>query len=835
MSLRGGPWHPTAIDDGTSQSMEICIGDSFELATQSASCSGSQDRLKKPTASMMSTPRKAPKPIPASDQAELDSVQDFLKDLLAERPVSSERCPHFPMVMSSIFALIAADDRKTSARYIYGNKICVGKCPECKGGICLGCGRKIIVGVRRATSLDHLARSNHQCMNSHLMSIILILAKLDARWKLMENSLEEFIKAKKEQDDAKKKQQKAKENCLQDYKVGLPRNAGVGYSTGWDYPKLTLKALAQPKHEIDDQEHLATLLVALTECLQDDEYQFTVPRLISEKGSTLASFMKISYLPEFIRQLVQNDSLLDIEEKGSDNDYGSCLMLFSIFADHEPLLDILTSALRGKKSSPGIAGLAGPIEDFPNSLKKYITAKELTSVKASMRTENLNLDFAFVDGPDGTRQPIIQAFEKLVKQCEVCVMNASHFSDESDAEVKQFLEFCGNMKTTSLKMQRAAKAYAEKKESSRVLSSASKNSHLADLDLSPDILAHPLLSSGANPSDILSATPSDPLDIPKDIQQECQKSLSAHLQFEFSMDVVNTHFNAPASMVTLRWIKGNANATNPDRMKRLMKDLSVLSTALPLNVFVRVQEDRPDLFKVLIVGPDSTPYHLGLYEFDFSIPCDYPSSPPIVVFKTTGGGKVNFNPNLYSDGKVCLSILGTWAGAASENWQPGKSTLLQVVVSLQALVLCNDPFYNEPDSEMYAQPTECRLYNEQVQLNNIRIAMNDWLTYDGIWNKVVQTHFLANAAAILAKTLEFVTGTPAKDVFNLSDDDINDDDDDADQNFGVVDHFLHHDDHPKTGTILEAMTEARSKLEENMKEKLPEFLKACPWKGSGSP
>ncbi len=38
-----------------------------------------------------------------------------------------------------------------------------------------------------------------------------------------------------------------------------------------------------------------------------------------------------------------------------------------------------------------------------------------------------------------------------------------------------------------------------------------------------------------------------------------------------------------------------------------------------------------------------------------------------------------FNPNLYADGKVCLSLLGTWHGGdASEKWDPLRSNLLQV-------------------------------------------------------------------------------------------------------------------------------------------------------------
>lgn len=52
------------------------------------------------------------------------------------------------------------------------------------------------------------------------------------------------------------------------------------------------------------------------------------------------------------------------------------------------------------------------------------------------------------------------------------------------------------------------------------------------------------------------------------------------------------------------------------------------------------------------------------------------------------------NPNLYEDGKVCLSLLGTWQGPG---WQPGQSTLLQVLISIQSMILgTSDPFFNEP-------------------------------------------------------------------------------------------------------------------------------------------
>jgi len=50
----------------------------------------------------------------------------------------------------------------------------------------------------------------------------------------------------------------------------------------------------------------------------------------------------------------------------------------------------------------------------------------------------------------------------------------------------------------------------------------------------------------------------------------------------------------------------------------------------------------------------------------------------------------------HKDGKVCLSLLGTWSGAKGEMWEPAHSTMLQVIVSIQSLILVPQPYFNEP-------------------------------------------------------------------------------------------------------------------------------------------
>jgi baculoviral IAP repeat-containing protein 6 len=81
----------------------------------------------------------------------------------------------------------------------------------------------------------------------------------------------------------------------------------------------------------------------------------------------------------------------------------------------------------------------------------------------------------------------------------------------------------------------------------------------------------------------------------------------------------------------------------------------------------------------MITGPEDTPYSCGCFIFDVYFPSMFPDIAPKINLQTTGGGTVRFNPNLYVDGKVCLSLLGTWEGHQSETWDPRFSSILQVL------------------------------------------------------------------------------------------------------------------------------------------------------------
>lgn len=157
-----------------------------------------------------------------------------------------------------------------------------------------------------------------------------------------------------------------------------------------------------------------------------------------------------------------------------------------------------------------------------------------------------------------------------------------------------------------------------------------------------------------------------------------------------------------------------------------------MSSSLPCedtnSIFVRCDRERIDVVKILIMGSKDTPYSNGAFMFDLYCDESYPNNPPKMSITTTGSGKIRFNPNLYACGKVCLSLLGTWRGQASENWDPKLSTLLQLFISTQGITMSEDVYFNEPgfDSEQGTPEGDKKneAYSNIVRLGNVRYAMN---------------------------------------------------------------------------------------------------------------
>lgn len=156
-----------------------------------------------------------------------------------------------------------------------------------------------------------------------------------------------------------------------------------------------------------------------------------------------------------------------------------------------------------------------------------------------------------------------------------------------------------------------------------------------------------------------------------------------------------------------------------DTINRLLKDVKqIIKNPLTSNGIYYVH-DESDMMKgyAMIVGPEDTPYFGGFYFFELNYPHDYPHSPPKAVYYTNGNN-VRFNPNLYKCGKVCISLLNTWAG---DQWTSCQS-ITSVLLSLCTL-LCKDPLLNEPG--INSGNRDFHTYNQIIDYANIDIAVCD--------------------------------------------------------------------------------------------------------------
>ena len=140
---------------------------------------------------------------------------------------------------------------------------------------------------------------------------------------------------------------------------------------------------------------------------------------------------------------------------------------------------------------------------------------------------------------------------------------------------------------------------------------------------------------------------------------------------------------------------GSSRPLTSNLMRRIMKEHKIMQSSLPDGIYVRTWESRLDLLRVLIVGPFDTPYEFAPFVVDLHFGLAFPTSSPDAYFHSWTNGLGRINPNLYEDGKICLSLLGTWdADERNEEWSPQRSTVLQILVSLMGLVLVKEPYYS---------------------------------------------------------------------------------------------------------------------------------------------
>ncbi|KAH7336439.1 hypothetical protein BKA65DRAFT_553089 [Rhexocercosporidium sp. MPI-PUGE-AT-0058] len=226
--------------------------------------------------------------------------------------------------------------------------------------------------------------------------------------------------------------------------------------------------------------------------------------------------------------------------------------------------------------------------------------------------------------------------------------------------------------------------------------------------------------------------------------------------------------------------------SNRGRLTTISKEIATLKTSLPTGIFLKVAESRSDVMKVLIIGSEGSPYAGGLFIFDIFLDERYPATPPKMTFTLHGNDEdgESFNPNLHiHSGTVCLSLLNTWPGDPSQAWQPYKSTILSVLVSIQAMILgAPMPWENEPGFEGSGATARNLTHKARVESRTLRFAIIAWLenkftdplAKEHIWKDISQTYWKHNGLKVLEYVREWVSENPGL------------------LNFGPTDYWLRH-------------------------------------------
>lgn len=108
-------------------------------------------------------------------------------------------------------------------------------------------------------------------------------------------------------------------------------------------------------------------------------------------------------------------------------------------------------------------------------------------------------------------------------------------------------------------------------------------------------------------------------------------------------------------------------------------------------VSIGINDDNIYKWDVTLMGPKDSPYEGGIFKCKMEFPDNFPLYPPKFIFDT----KI-YHPNVYDDGKVCISILhppgdDKWGyEKAEERWRPVHSVNSIILSIISLLSAPND-------------------------------------------------------------------------------------------------------------------------------------------------
>lgn len=141
------------------------------------------------------------------------------------------------------------------------------------------------------------------------------------------------------------------------------------------------------------------------------------------------------------------------------------------------------------------------------------------------------------------------------------------------------------------------------------------------------------------------------------------------------------------------------------RLRRDKEEIDEYRVKHGYHMYLVPSSNKSDKAFLLIMGPSETHYQYAPFLFRVDLPHNYPNSPPRCEYLSVSGHRIH--PNIYAEGKVCLSILGTWRGPG---WKASMG-LNTLALNLYSLLNTSNPLSCEPGFEQEEDNPSSRSHN----------------------------------------------------------------------------------------------------------------------------
>lgn len=129
--------------------------------------------------------------------------------------------------------------------------------------------------------------------------------------------------------------------------------------------------------------------------------------------------------------------------------------------------------------------------------------------------------------------------------------------------------------------------------------------------------------------------------------------------------------------------------------KRLLKEHRLLSTTnLPGISLLNANKNLTE-YNVSMQFDNHPVYSNDRYQLLIVIDKDYPVQPPKVKFVANEGMSIPIHPHIYSNGHICLNLLG-------DDWSPASS-IESIILSLQSMLNNNEVKERPQGDEAYSK------------------------------------------------------------------------------------------------------------------------------------